>query len=164
MDRGLLALRFHDLIGPRRFPRQQRRRQAHPHRAAVQGVGQGPAQALGDDEDQGFSREQRPAEPERIGGGQEAQLLGTRSALDAPGIDHRILGGAEKTGQDRKDGEPRDVRFRIGSRHAQQSGHDADLAERHPAPPPAENAEHGQLEPVDRRAPDELQDVGHAGP
>jgi hypothetical protein len=52
----------------------------------------------------------------------------------------------------------------IGGGHSEEASGHAKLTQHHPASPPAQTAQDRQLQTVDRRSPDELQQVRQARP
>ena len=129
-------------------------------------VAERPAQPLGDHQDHRLGEDQGEAVAEAVGGGEQAELVGVGGDLDPPGVHRRVLGRRAETPASRPEAtsEPSWV-LRIACTPCR-SG-----------PPPTPTwvssiqlrrrpsaTEQRRLDPVDHRAPDELDRVGQADP
>ncbi len=161
---GLAGLGLHHHVGPGRLLDHQRRRQAHDHQGAIDGVGYRPADRLGDHQDQGLGGDQGGAVAQGIGGGEQAELIGVGRRLDPPRVDHRILRRRRYAGDEAEGGEEAKLGARIGAGHGDQAHADADLGKDHPAAPAAKKADQRRRDAIDHRPPQELHRIGEADP
>ncbi len=133
-QRSLGLLGVQDRVSLDRLLGEERRPHPDRHYQTEEAVGHRPADRGGQEQDQGLGAEQSRPIPEGIGGGQQAEFVRVVGDLDAPGVDHNVLGGGAEGGQAGQPEEPH-PRLRADQGHADEAGADADLGQDHPAPP-----------------------------
>jgi hypothetical protein len=143
--------------------RQQDAGHADPHQGRHHGIGEFPAEGLGQKQRHGTRHDHGEAIAPLIRG-RHGPVTTLVHGLDAPGVDHDVLTRTCETHQRCQRTDLPQLQLRIGAGNRPEAQHHDELGQQHPGTARAQQRfEHGQAHTVNHGRPDKLQRVAERG-